>query len=964
MDEAETQPWAMEDVACPLVMSAGGVNQPAADDDHGDSGKWWLEADAPGASWRSFLGVPGAASGDRNKYQRKGSSSTTAASDRTTKEWGDFGSGEERGGDAADNFAEETYWDGQGDEDWAGTDECWADGAAWYDNAGTEVCSDWGPGHVNGETGEGSSSWDPETEWEGTPKPGPVKRSVSWSDDVGRPLKMPAHEDEPWDEEAWNEEAWDEVEVFDDANEDAPTVSHEDSEIGWPEVEETIRKIEDLWGDGWEDEPAEAAKDDDGLDDDLINKDLAEAFEAVEDKTRVLDRPDAIHPFPEKPGVSTKPVNPHAQRLLLASQQASDPKTDKKNAKAQPKGKCAPKGKAKAKTKAKAKAKNAKTPYAVAFESFKDQWWTSEERTAVLATIPIGEQKRCATWSSAGWYGSPSHVEIVFSENMVRSARLRYAFAKRIYFVIENPVTLVGNWPGLRRLKKVASILQTAPLNGGIVPDDKLVFSDSSEDSADSGLEGSGESGHAGGGKASRKGSKGKGAAKGVNGDESAGSTPMKGGGKEPATKGTTGKKGTSMEGTPRKGGGKDEAKGVGKNKGTSLEGSPAKGRGKDEATKGTGKKGTSSEGSPAKGGGKDAATKGAGKNKGTSLEGSPTKGGGKDEATKGAGKKGTNSEGSPTKGGGKDEAMKGTGKKGKSLEGSPVKGGGKDQPTKGSAGKKGNNESAEGTPGKGGGKDQAVKGSAEQKGIAKGGGKGESMEGTPGGGKKGAKGDGKAQATKGSTGKNGTSTEGTPAKGGGKDEAMKGSLGKKGSAGTPAKGGGKDQATKGSTGKKGTSMEGTPTKGGKDQSMKGAEQASRGKGATKELLERAHVEAAELSPGVEQDDWQSYLDFWQYNIHDMTHKPDDYVPADFENPLLIPPDYVLASLRHMQATQPRRCQLRLRKIREHGTMFSTFVRWQALHYPESKHSWGEAPAEQLLQHSRFLKDVLTGGCV
>ena len=98
--------------------------------------------------------------------------------------------GEERGGDAADNFAEETYWDGQGDEDWAGTDECWADGAAWYDNAGTEVCSDWGPGHVNGETGEGSSSWDPETEWEGTPKPGPVKRSVSWSDDVGRPLKM------------------------------------------------------------------------------------------------------------------------------------------------------------------------------------------------------------------------------------------------------------------------------------------------------------------------------------------------------------------------------------------------------------------------------------------------------------------------------------------------------------------------------------------------------------------------------------------------------------------------------------------------------------------------------------------------------------------------------------------------------------------------------------------------------
>ena len=79
------------------------------------------------------------------------------------------------------------------------------------------------------------------------------------------------------------------TEVFDDANEDAPTVSHEDSELrvlgknryvrapmfnsyvplvhfdiyGYvrrlvgQKSKRTIRKIEDLWGDGWEDEPAE-----------------------------------------------------------------------------------------------------------------------------------------------------------------------------------------------------------------------------------------------------------------------------------------------------------------------------------------------------------------------------------------------------------------------------------------------------------------------------------------------------------------------------------------------------------------------------------------------------------------------------------------------------------------------------------------------------------------------------------
>ena len=90
-----------------------------------------------------------------------------------------------------------------------------------------------------------------------------------------------------------------------------------------------------------------------------------------------------MHPFPDKPHLSTRPINPHAQRLVLASKQ---PVEYQSPAKPKPKGtakaKAAGKAKAKAKsqsvpTKPKAKAKarpdGSITPYTAAFESFKEQ---------------------------------------------------------------------------------------------------------------------------------------------------------------------------------------------------------------------------------------------------------------------------------------------------------------------------------------------------------------------------------------------------------------------------------------------------------------------------------------------------------------------------------------------------------------------------------------------------------------
>ena len=92
-----------------------------------------------------------------------------------------------------------------------------------------------------------------------------------------------------------------------------------------------------------------------------------------------------------------------------------------------------------------------------------------------------------------------------------------------------------------------------------------------------------------------------------------------------------------------------------------------------------------------------------------------------------------------------------------------------------------------------------------------------------------------------------------------------------------------------------------------------------------------------------------------------MTHRPDDYVPTDFEDPLVILPHYVLSSLKNMEAKQPRLVKLRIEKIRGLATMFDSFLRWQALNHPNFKHSWGEKPAMQLTQHCHFLQDVISG---
>ncbi|CAE7336793.1 unnamed protein product, partial [Symbiodinium sp. KB8] len=76
-------------------------------------------------------------------------------------------------------------------------------------------------------------------------------------------------------------------------------------------------------------------------DDDLANHDMEEAQEAHE----------PVHPFPDKPHLSTRPINPHAQRLFAAE------------------------------------------PH-LKFKEVRERWWTSDERTTVLSTIPVKEQKK------------------------------------------------------------------------------------------------------------------------------------------------------------------------------------------------------------------------------------------------------------------------------------------------------------------------------------------------------------------------------------------------------------------------------------------------------------------------------------------------------------------------------------------------------------------------------------------
>lgn len=109
-----------------------------------------------------------------------------------------------------------------------------------------------------------------------------------------------------------------------------------------------------------------------------------------------------MHPFPGKPHLSTRPINPHAQRLVLASKQ---PVEYQSPAKPKPKGiakaKAAGKAKAKAKSqsaptkpeakgKARSRADGSVTPYSAAFESFKEQPPSCTNiPTPYIASIPI-----------------------------------------------------------------------------------------------------------------------------------------------------------------------------------------------------------------------------------------------------------------------------------------------------------------------------------------------------------------------------------------------------------------------------------------------------------------------------------------------------------------------------------------------------------------------------------------------
>ncbi|CAE7331589.1 unnamed protein product, partial [Symbiodinium sp. CCMP2592] len=328
----------------------------------------------------------------------------------------------------------------------------------------------------------------------------------------------------------------------------------------------------------------------------------------------------------------------------------------------------------------------------------------------------------------------------------------------------------------------------------------------------------------------------------------------------------------------------------------------------------------------------------------------------------KGAGKKGSGSKGSHES---TEETTtpKGAGKKGtkgnhESTEETTAKGAGK----KGS-GSKGSHESTEETTPKGAGKkgsgskgNQAsteetttLKGAGKSKGPGtKGNHEGTEETTTPkGAGKKGPGSKGSHERTEETTTPKGAGKKG-PGSNGSHESTEE----------TTPKGAGK----KGTTGHKGwnstESHEGT-----EETTPKRPRNNNR---LTEELLHNVEQEAKELnaSNSIDSstwDDWQSYLKYWQHNIHDMTHKPDDYVPADFEDPLVILPNYVLASLKNMEAKQPRLLKLRIEKIRGLATMFDSFLRWQALNHPNFKHSWGEKPAMQLTQHCHFLQDVISG---
>ncbi|CAE7428082.1 unnamed protein product [Symbiodinium sp. KB8] len=493
------------------------------------------------------------------------------------------------------------------------------------------------------------------------------------------------------------------------------------------------------------------------------------------------------------------------------------------------------------------------------------------------------------------------------------AGRIRYAMAKNVNFVIENPsstllwryVTLVGNWAGLRQLRRtlhkerrchlrrvrsflkiqtvvrwknakgeskcVARILKTQEMQT-VRPDDELLFRDGAAESKKARqAEPKGRGKSAAGAEAQQP--KRKGAGKQSKGDPKGSGKSVeaeerpnpKGSGKQ--SQGELKGSGKSAEERPNPKGSGKQSKGELKGSGKSAEErpNPNKGSGKQSKgeLKGSGKSAARAEEqpNPNKGSGKQSQGKGEGSGKSTQTEEHPTP--------------------TPTGSGGKQSKGKGE-LKGSSKSAGPVP---EEHPTPKRSGKD--------SEGKG-----KLKGSGKQ-----------------------SKGTGEWKGSGKSTGP---------------EEHPKGS-GKQ-SGNTPKGSGGKQNKGKGELKGSGKSIGPADPQGG-------------GKSATRALLQAVHREAADLCNTQHEHDEHQH---WQYNIHDMTNRGEIH-DADFRNPLVILPTCVLGELSNMQAKQPKLCQERLRSITEHQPMFAMFRNWQAQHYQNHTAPWGKAPAAQIMQHNKFL---------
>ncbi|CAE7197107.1 unnamed protein product [Symbiodinium sp. KB8] len=568
------------------------------------------------------------------------------------------------------------------------------------------------------------------------------------------------------------------------------------------------------------------------------------------------------------------------------------------------------------------------------------------------------------------------------------AGRIRYAMAKNVNFVIENPsstllwryVTLVGNWEGLRQLRRtlrkerrchlrrvrsflkiqtvvrwrnakgeskcVARILKTQEMQT-IRPDDEVLFRDGAAESK----------------KARQAEPKGRG--KSAAGAEAEQPNPGAGNKQSKGDPKGSGKSAWAEERPNPKGSGKQsqgELKGSGKS--AEERPNPNKGSGKQSKgeLKGSGKSaaGAEEQPNPNKGSGKQSKGKGEGSGKSVQAEEHPT------PTPKGSGGKQSKGKGEP---------------KGSSKSAGPVpeehptpKGSGKDSEGKGKL--KGSGKQSKGTgerkgSGKSTGPEEHPKGSGKQSGsldqkvelrnlnpesmrrffnsetYAKGSGdKGEKGagpaeehpkgSGKPSQGKGDLKGSGKSAGPEEHTPKGPAEEHPTP-KGSGKQSKGKGEL--KGSGKTVPE---EHHTPKGS--------------GGPEEHPKGS--GAGGKSATRALLKAVHQEAADLCNTQHEHDEHQH---WQYSIHDMTNRGEIH-DSDFRNPLVILPTCVLGELSNMQAKQPRLCQERLRGITEHQPMFEMFKNWQAQHYQNHTTAWGKAPAAQIMQHNKFLAEVLLQG--